>query len=87
MKPGGMAVLQNSRHQCGAGRVKHAFFGRMAQDPVVRSQQRSRKKFSRILDAGFRLLLIQSANRFQRQLGGDFPFRVAAHSVGQHQQA
>ena len=59
----------------------------MAQNPVVRSQQRSRKKFSRILDAGLGLLLIQRANRFQRQLGGDFAFRVAAHPVGQHQQA
>src|SRR4030095_3352016 len=65
----------------------HALFAGVADDLVVRGHERLRQELRHVLDDGPGFLLVQGGEGRRRELGGDFAFRVAAHAVGQQEQA
>ncbi len=87
MHPVHVAALHHRRHQGGARRVEHAFFGGVADDLVVRRHQRARQKLRHLTHRGVGGFLEVGRNGLQGQLRGHGAFGVTTHAVGQHKQA
>ena len=87
VNPGGTASLHHGNHQGSAGRVHHALVAGIAQDLVVRRQQRGGQELLHVLQRGLGLALEQGGHGLHGDLGCHLAFGVPPHAIGQHKEA
>ena len=87
MHPGGHAGLQHGRDDGGARRVEHGLAAGVTHDLLVRGHRRFGEEGLGLLHHRTRLALVERGHGLQRDLRGHLALGMAAHAVGQHEQA
>jgi hypothetical protein len=87
VRPVGRIALQQAGHDGGARGVDQRRDGGVAQQLVVAGDDRVVQEAQRVGQRRLGLALEDRRQRLQRQLRGHLAFGVAAHAVGQREQA